>query len=124
MPQKLFLFLNKFYLIDSVVLELKISSIMQIEFISVCHILTNTPRQDNKARSFTENIGGKVGTAWAKDGTTTSGLEGAFLIRTRNILGRIPNVVSSVTTYNISMPVAFQSCRRLLKKVACSRSIT
>ena len=33
---------------------------MQIEFISVCPILTNTPRQDNKARSFTENIGGGI----------------------------------------------------------------
>ena len=70
----------------------------------------NTTRQAHTTLNFTENIGGKVGHIGGKvghigekDGTTTSGPEGTFLIGTRNILGRIPNVVSSVTTYNISM---------------------
>ena len=72
----------------------------------------NTTRQAHTTLNFTENIGGKVGHIGGKvghigekDGTTTSGPEGTFLIGTRNILGRIPNVVSSVTTYNISMRV-------------------
>ena len=70
----------------------------------------NTTREAHTTLNFTENIGGKVGHIGGKvghigekDGTTTSGPEGTFLIGTRNILGRIPNVVSSVTTYNISM---------------------
>ena len=70
----------------------------------------NTTRKAHTTLNFTENIGGKVGHIGGKvghigekDGTTTSGPEGTFLIGTRNILGRIPNVVSSVTTYNISM---------------------
>ena len=58
----------------------------------------NTTRQAHTTLNFTENIGGKVGHIGEKDGTTTSGPEGTFLIGTRNILGRIPNVVSSVTT--------------------------
>ena len=77
----------------------------------------NTTHKAHTTLNFTENIGekvghiggkvghigGKVGHIGEKDGTTTSGPEGTFLIGTRNILGRIPNVVSSVTTYNISM---------------------
>ena len=104
-----FLFVNCIYLIDFTVFKLINYQLLKIRFISIWITWIHRNKRANVCRvNRSEHRlppSPKVGNACAKDGTKTSGLEGAYLRteislvgRKTNILVRIPNVVSSLLT--------------------------